>query len=235
MKEVALDTLKSAILKPGIEKYLLPLTDFRGKTLGGVHRMWNFSINMMLHEATHADATQRLWGNEAYSQLCGTTVKASSITIGVFTGALMAKPYVAHNHPGLLEYMRHVARHIIDPRKTWHVQRDTWKPYAGDNPYPFLVHEAKRPVDPLVALIAKAVPKHLDREMKADLCQDLAVAILCGDLKKEDIQDGIRKFLPKLWKVNPGSKWADFSLNTVIPGTDGLENIDLLASDVERF
>lgn len=235
MKEVSLDSLKSAIIKPGIEKYLVPLCDFRGKTLGGVHRMWNFTINMMVHEATHADATQRLWGNPEHSHLCGTTVKATSMTIGVFTGALMARPNVARNHPGLLDYLRGTARWIIDPNKTWHVQRDTWKPYKNDSPYPFLVHDAKCPVDPLVDLISKAVPKYLDREMKADLCQDLAVAILCGDLKREDIQEGIKKFMPKLWKVNPSSKYGDMSLDAIIPGTDGLTWVDTLASDVERF
>lgn len=236
MREVSLDKLKTAIIKPGIEKYLVPLCDFRGKSLGNVHRMWNFSISMMEHEATHADATQRLWGNPAHSHLCGTTVRATSMTIGVFTGALMARPHVAKNHPGLLDYLRGTARWIIDPNNTWHTPRDTWRAYKNDNPYPFLVHDAARPVDPIVAAITKAVPKYLDREMKADLCQDLAVAILVGDLSIDDVQAGIRKFLPKLWKVNPSSKYGDMSLNAKIPGRDdGLTWLDTLGSPVVQY
>lgn len=236
MKEVPFEVLKTKVIRPGIEKYLVPLCDFRGKTLGSCHRMWNYSLSMMAHEATLSDGTQRLGNNPQFSQLCMPERRPSALQLGVFAGALNARPKVAANEKGLLDYLMSVVRWPIDPNRTWHVQRDTWRAYSNSNPYPFLVHNHERPVDPLVALITKAVPAWLDREMKADLCQDLAVAVLCGDLKKEDIADGVKKFMPKLWKVNPSSKYGDMSLNARIPGRDdGLTWLDTLGSKVEKF
>lgn len=228
MREIALEALKKEIIKPGIERHIAPLATLRGKTQGGVHRMWNYSVSMMMHEASLSDATQRLGCNARWSQLCMPMNRPSALQIGIFTGALREMPKVAANHRGLLDYMMDTARWIIGPNDTWHVARDTWKPYQSDNPYPFLVHEGNRPIDPLVELIAQAVPKHLDRETRADLCQDLAVAILCGDLAREDVQEGIRCYLPKVRKMFP-AKWGPISLDATIPGMDGLTRHDLIS------
>lgn len=106
MKQIALSTLESRIIRPGFEAHLSPLLRFKGhQTLGRVHRLWNLMVSAMLHDATDSDITQRLVHSEQYSQLCGPERQISHSTLRSFTGRLLACPKVLAEEPLLREYI----------------------------------------------------------------------------------------------------------------------------------
>lgn len=91
--------------------------------------------------------------------------------------------------------------------------------------YPFLIHDGGRPEHTLLHRINAAVPKGVMGDLRADICQDLAVGILCGDFDENDLALPAKEMMARIRKLFP-SKWGPLSLDAVVPGTDGLRLID---------
>lgn len=93
--------------------------------------------------------------------------------------------------------------------------------------YPFLIKDTGRPEHELLRLINGAVPSYLDPDLRADICQDLAVGILCGDFARDDLHLPVREVIARVRKLHP-HKYGPMSLDAIIPGTDGLRLIDTI-------
>lgn len=150
MHSVPLAKLENAIIKPGIEKHLHPLIRFRGAvSLGRIHRIWNFAQAMMLQGCkTHADGTQRLTLNPAFSHLAGPEKRVQLGSLRALASRLCASPEVQRIDPVLTEYVRDVFPHpfslqpipeITYDTKSWGV--DDWRLFYSRGAEEFFTRE----------------------------------------------------------------------------------------------
>lgn len=85
--------------------------------------------------------------------------------------------------------------------------------------YPYLVHEGRGPEHELLLLINAAVPKHLHPDLRADMCQDLAVGCLTGDFDKDDLHLPAREVVKRVARMFP-TKYGPISLDAPIGESD---------------
>lgn len=87
--------------------------------------------------------------------------------------------------------------------------------------YPYMLH---RPQDgdgerALLIEVHDAVPKQLPDWLRADICQDLLVAILAGEIDRSELQGSVKIYARKVLQMHP-LKYGPLSLDENIPGTD---------------
>lgn len=224
-----LNSLTELIVRPGIEKKLWPLLMYRGAmNPGHAHRLWNFSLLMMAAEAETLSDAILLANNPAFSQLCGPVNKPSRVTLKTFFGRMWDTPFVTDNIPGFSKYVRDMNLgpcplipvdvespypNVAPWRKSTHVDPHR---YPGERSlpttfYPYAVHDHEHPDEgaELVALINKAVPSYLPPDIRADVCQDIIVGVLSGDLERANVVDHVQKYISdhfrgRDWKFVPG-------------------------------
>ena len=69
----------------------------------------------------------------------------------------------------------------------------------------------------LINEVDALVPRGLPKEARSDVCQDLVVAVLLGDVKKENLRDAMPRLLKKAFGMYP-SKYRGLSLESTIGG-----------------
>ena len=240
MRLTNLDSLKNDIVKPGIDKFLVPLALYRGGlSLGRIHQLWNFAIAMMHSECAEVgDALYVLQHNPKYAHLCGPHSRISAnTTIDRFFSRLSDNPRVTGNVPGLTEYVRSVpiGGFPLERISLYSPRSDCvpWRVYKKPNPkireikqsepelfYPFLMHDPKdTDGGDLVVRVNNAVPKGLPEQIRADICQDIIVAILSGELSESELDSGgdIRPFITAGRKLF-ADKWKHVSLDAPMFG-----------------
>lgn len=95
--------------------------------------------------------------------------------------------------------------------------------------YPFLPQKVL-PQHELLRLINDAVPREIPEDRRADICQELALAILIGDVETTKLATSWQQMFHKVYKMHP-TVWAPLSLDAPIPGTDDLRLIDTLSTE----
>jgi hypothetical protein len=246
MRDVSLSALEDAIVRPGIEKRLVPLLHFKGHAdLGRFHRLWNLLVSMHEHEcAGIGEGVYHLALNPAHSQLCLPVKRVPHTTLYGFLSRLQSKPAVANERPGLLDYARFlmprpwdlvpVAARSKDRRHAWWrtfeaKPREPRKFRLREAPlsYPFLIHDGGRPEHDLLHMINAAVPSGIMGDLRADICQDLAVGVLCGDFPKDALLLPAKEVIRRVRKMFP-DKYGPMSLDALVPGTNDLRLIDTI-------
>lgn len=86
----------------------------------------------------------------------------------------------------------------------------------------------------LMQAVDAVVPKALSDFARADICQDLMLALLEGTLKLRDLKSGAKAYLGSYYKMYP-DKFGPISLDAPIPGTDGLTIMDRLSNESAHF
>lgn len=256
MKPVSLSQLENAVIKPGFEKHLKPLIMYRGNvTLGQAHRMWNLMVASMEQDCAVSDITQRLQHNPDFSHLCGPDKVKPMGAIASFVGRMLDNPKVMQEHSHLEDYVRG----LLPPYKMrgppsrvsettyrsrnigaggWRILRSRPSDYAGNiKPteakalvYPFLIHDGGKPEHILLKKVNAAVPKYLDPETRADICQDLMVGILCGDFDVDDLNLPAKEMTKRVQQMFP-TKYGPLSLDAIMPGTDDFRLIDTISNE----
>lgn len=258
MTPVSLDKLEESIIKPGMEKHLIPLVAYRGRlTVGQAHRMLNLTVAAMEQDCSFADLTQRLQHNPDFSHLCGPEKVKQSPAFYSFFARLEANPNVANNIPHLLDYVRGLGRHRIDltpvsldTRRSRNMGAGGWRSFdplrrgrtkttgerAAERPqlvYPFLIHDGGKPEHILLRKVNAAIPRHFSPDLRADMCQDLIVGILCGDFAEDDLLLPAKEMTRKVLKMFP-TKYGPFSLDAKI-GDTNLTLLDTLSDDMNPW
>lgn len=228
--------LQDLIVRPGIEKRLVPLLLYRGQqTLGRVHQLWNQAIVSMEANAASISQVIKTQHNEDIAQLCGPHKLVQHISYQGFFSRLRLNPDVTNNIPGLTEFVADVCprpfqlipvplrgyrvkapwrEELARPRKQRVINPE--RPVkSADLFYPYVVFEPKAENNLLFAINA-AVPKNLPEQIRADLCQDLAVAVLCGEVAESDLQGEVPLYLKKAMKLFP-TKYGPLSLDAPAP------------------
>lgn len=98
---------------------------------------------------------------------------------------------------------------------------------AAQISYPFLIHDGGRPEHALLRAVNAAVPRHIMGDLRADICQDLVVGILCGDFEQDDLTLPSKEIIKRVRKMFP-EKYGPMSLDAILPGTDSLRLIDTI-------
>lgn len=248
-KDVSVEDLKEKIIRPGIEDRLVPLLHFKGHAnLGRIHRLWNLAILMMEAEAERLGHGVEISLNRDFAHLCGPVKQPQHTSLNSFFSRLILKPDVTNNIPGLLDYSRSVVRTLIHltPVSEYTDRTDRgawWRTYrkAPTKPrifrpkpelliYPFLIHEPKRPDEgfDLTKFVSDSVPGGLPPDVRADLCQDMIVALLSGDITRDQVAGSVKEFTRRAFKAAP-QKYGHVSFDAPLPGYDGRTLHDVLS------
>lgn len=256
MTPVNLATLESAIIKPGIEEHLTPLLMYRGSVgLGRIHRLLNLTIAAMEQDCTFSDITQRFQQNPDFSHLCGPEkAVTASTTLYSFFGRLEDNPDVTNNIPHLLDYVRGLGgyrftleRVSLETHRHRNMGAGGWRTFVSKRVprkpklrvpreakpppllYPFLIHDAGRPEHNLLKKVNAAVPRGLSPDLRADVCQDLVVGILCGDFSEDNLELPAKEMIRRVYKMFP-TKYGPISLDAKM-GDTGLTILDTLSEE----
>ena len=293
MKTADWNSLQDKIVRPDIDKHLVPLLLYRGSNgmgaLGRMSRLWNFAITMMEHEVETYGQAVKLAQNPDYAHLCGPRRPMQMSAFPGLFGRLADNPNVTDNIKGLTDYVRLIkgSKYKLTPISIytnqapredgrfapWRIQgfspevqaarekrkyerqeitrlkmearaeerRQARLRRLADNLvepmfYPYLMHKP-RAADPgteLVMAVHDAVPEYLPPHIREDVCQDLIVALLAGEISRADLEDEVSAYVNKVFKMHP-TKYGPLSLDAIIPGTEDMRLIDTIPSDAEHF
>jgi hypothetical protein len=220
MKNANLEALKQSIAQPDLATRLMPLLRFRGSLSSRrATTLWNFANAMMLSECDSL-ADGRLLSQGEVGHLCGLHVKfIDTMSLNQFFNRIRMSPDVHVISPGIAEYTAGLIRWSFDLQKVGAVStsedarrqrqnKDVLKILKSrvadpaQSFYPFISREPLKEHELLLA-VHNAVPKHINRAIRGDLCQDLLVAVICGDLKIENIPNEIHKYVREANKLRP--------------------------------
>lgn len=95
--------------------------------------------------------------------------------------------------------------------------------------YPFLIHDGGKPEHALLRKVSSVVPLGIEPSLRADMCQDLIVGILAGDLAEGDLLLPSRELARRIWQSAP-ARYSDRSLDEVI-GDGNFTLMDTLADE----
>lgn len=96
--------------------------------------------------------------------------------------------------------------------------------------YPFLTTYRQTPEHELLRAISEAVPSNIPQDRRADICQELALAVLIGEAETKSLKTDWLKSFRKVYKMHP-TLFADLSLDAPIAGTEDLRLMDTIASE----
>jgi hypothetical protein len=86
----------------------------------------------------------------------------------------------------------------------------------------------------LVSIVARAIPLAIPPEIRADICQELLLSVLEGELSLADLKKGVAAAVTKYNRMFPG-KFGPISIDAPIPGTEGFTIADTLSNDTPHF
>lgn len=95
--------------------------------------------------------------------------------------------------------------------------------------YPFLIHDGGKPEHALLRKVAALVPQGIDPSLRADMCQDLIVGILAGELAEDDLSLPSKELTRRIWQSAP-ARYSDRSLDEVI-GDSNFTLMDTLVDE----
>lgn len=233
------DDLVGLVADNPSDKEMIPILAYRGSlSLGRARTLWNLSLAMMLSDSTGADDGWRIWEDMGFSKVVVPPIKPTYMAVNQFLGRLRDNPKVTDRIKYFGEWIAsvHPRTSLLTRVSVTSVQRRCawWRTYKAKPPslrapkydpyetsYPFLAHDAKRPDwgKDLTKTINELVPHSLPREIRADVCQDLAVAVLTGDLSIDEIKGAVKKAVRGVFKMHP-MKYGPLSLDAPMPGSD---------------
>lgn len=219
IKEPNLTKLQEEIIRPVDELKLL--FQFKGTRPHVIKRNWNFAVAMLLSEVEDFSDGVKLSKVGETAHLCGKHGHFESHQIYCFFSRLRRYPQVTDRIQGMTEYVKELHPHecILDHvplvAKRFHYRNAPWRTVAKKPVkqwssssdvkhicYPFT---ACAHSDSLVGRVHGMVPKGIPQEIRGDLCQDLMVAVLSGDLEVENVPDAIEKYLRAARKFLPSA------------------------------
>lgn len=112
--------------------------------------------------------------------------------------------------------------------KEWHAARKPAPLLPRIEFYPFLT-ETPQAEHALLLAVDKIVPKGLNADTRADVCQDLLVDIISGDLTLAELHAAVPVYIRRFFKRN--SAWKHLSIDAPIFGNGTCTLADVLAAE----
>lgn len=227
---VDISKVKNVVTERWSDADLRPLLLFRGGlTEGRARRLLNFTRAMMIAEVQTATEIAKLSRVENdVAHLSGLHAKSKWERMGMqsFFSRILQSPTILERVAGLEDYIwwvtgstPHFYPYQLDriPEFNKWSTRDWRRPAKKKREpmaeyYPFITKAPTEDHDLLLAVDA-LVPKSLLNEVRADVCQDMLVAILSGEATLENIKDAPKKYVSQFFRQSP-SKYNHLSLDT---------------------
>jgi hypothetical protein len=230
--------VKQFITEPNLEVELRPLLLYRGSlTIGRAKTCFNFLRYAMEAKLPNMTEISRASGVENdIAHLCGFHAKAQwqRTSMSGFFSRILQSPSLLNKTPALRDYVHWVVEQTprgviyqldriseIGSRKSLHIWRRPTKkrPSPMAEVYPFITSTPTEDHDLLLA-VDRLVPKGIAADVRADLCQDMIVSILTGEIAIENLRDATPQYVKRLYKEMP-SKYGHLSLDTQLFYGDG--------------
>lgn len=112
------------------------------------------------------------------------------------------------------EWENGAPQRTLENRKRAHI-RDAERP--KDLFYPFMIHDPQDDASELVKFINTVVPRGLSPDLRADVCQEMLLAVLSGEISREDAHDKRYEMMKRVMRMNGISDRA-LSLDAPMPG-----------------
>lgn len=231
--------VKSFITEPNLEVELRPLLLFRGQvTAGQAKARFNFLRTAMEAELpTVPEITKASAGGNDVAHLCGLHAKTGwqRLSIFGFFSRILQSPSVLERTKGLRDYIHWVVKQT--PRgRIYHLDRisetSVWSKRAWRR-----VSRARKPRTPLaeyypyittaptsdhelLLAVESIIPKTLPHEVRADVCQDMIVSILTGEITLDNLRDRRGEYIKSIFKQMP-SRYGHLSLDAPMIFGDG--------------
>lgn len=200
------------------DEALKPLTEFRGhKNIARFRQFWNYTNAMMLAECEDVADGTRMYRTTDTGHVCGMHARElTHMSLTSFLSRLAGTPKVIGLVAGLRDYVSYLVPHpwklmkngpMTLSGKKKAVMRDLNREIGRSDTrcYPFAGHALKTENDLLLKIHA-AVPSGLNRAIRGDLCQDLAVAVLSGEVSVENLPDAVARYMKEARKFSPKSE-----------------------------
>ena len=250
MKDANFNSLTEKIIRPGIEDKLVPLCLYKGtSSLGDIHRKWNLIISAMEAECNNITELVKFSSSTSHSHLCEPPHKFQNTGLLGFLSRLADNPNVMNNISGLPAYVRHLFNTRYNCggsiRKPFKLQKISLYGERTNTPwrfeirksrparhapstiqetlcYPYVIHKPTNGGDEyeMMLTVNKAVGGGAPDFLRADICQDLIVSILCGETSVENIKDSVTEATRKVLKMHP-TKYGPISLDAPVYSDDG--------------
>lgn len=221
--------IKEYITEPSLGRNLRPLLLFNGNlTEGKAVSRFNFvraAMDVEVPTLTELNKLSVVANDDAH--LCGFHAKFGWNRMGMqgFFGRILQSPTVMERVAGLEDYIHWVFENtphsfpfiLTRISETSHWSNRDWRkvrkqriaPMAEVYPYvtttPTEDHE-------LLLAVDRLVPKNLHADARADLCQDIIVQILVGELSLDNLRDAPRRYFQKAMTAAP-NKYGALSLD----------------------
>ena len=228
--------VKAVIVEPNLEIELRPLLLFNGQlTIGRAKSYFNFiQVAMGAEIPTVAALVEQSKVKYDAAHLCGLHAKSgwSSLSIAGFFSRLLQSPSVLTRTKGLKDYVHWVKEqsprtwfldlHPIPETSPW--SKRQWRRVAVERQpqelipehWPYISGTPTSDHD-LLLTVDRIVPKHLPPASRADICQDMIVAILTGETTVGDLQDSVPEYMKRFFKQFP-MKYGHLSLDAPVFG-----------------
>jgi hypothetical protein len=251
MRIAKFDDLANDIVRPDIDKFIQPLALYRGtRSLGQIQSKWNFAIAMMHSECESFSEGVKIANVPSLPHLCEPRTSTQTVLLRSFFSRLHDHPKVTDNVSGLTDYVR-----MLLPNGGWNLQkvsyvdagRSTQVPWRiwGDKAlrkprtiikpreslfYPYVIHKPENDdgTYELMVLVNEAVPKNYPDFIRADICQDLVVGLLAGDIDPDELRAASKDYAKKVFEMHP-LKYGHLSLDAPFGEGDDRTMLDVLA------
>jgi len=98
--------------------------------------------------------------------------------------------------------------------------------------YPYIIRPRDEHAD--IMLINSLVPRGLPEWIRADICQDMMVALLSGEIERDKLAASVTPYLRNVLKMHP-IKYGLLSLDAPIGGEDARPLYDVIADNSEPY
>lgn len=222
--------IKEYITEPNLGIELRPLLLFNGNlTEGKAISRFNFLRAAMDAEvSTLTEFTKLSIGANDDAHLCGFHAKFGWERMGIqgFLGRVLDSPTILDRTTGVKDYIHWICGNTVNchPLKLTRISeasyrsRRDWRRRQRVAPmaevYPYIVGTPTNDHDLLLA-VESLVPKTFLADERADLCQDMIVSILTGEISLDNLRDRRGEWIKTALRNAP-SKYGPLSLDAPV-------------------
>lgn len=235
---VSYETLVDIVVTPKEDERFYPLLLYNGGvTMGRAQALWNFS--RALKEAnclTVTDGVKFSKQSPDARHLLGLHAPVQNMSLHSWLSRLWTTPEIDDLDPTMREWLGDFAGGMPErfywqltkvPRystckttRQWRIGPDTegfrrYRPKVSASVWPF-VSRVPTEADSFVLEVDGLVPKNLPEQVRQDVCQDLIVSVLSGEISLPELKGAVQRHVKNVFDLHP-LKYGPISLDHPLP------------------
>lgn len=225
--ELKIEKVKERICEPVPPKAIQSLLLFKGgnQTEGRIASLYNLLASAK--DAEVGSLTSLIKASQILTDpvhYCGFHTTINRQTLQGFCSRLWLSPNVLSMEPNWKDYLRFLLTnsrcHVLSLQRIREFDRQARRPWRMlyriplqpvAEFYPFITGKPTNDHD-LILAVDSLVPKTIPSEVRADVCQDMIVAILTGETTLDNLRDSKAQFIKRVFRDTP-SKYGHLSLD----------------------